>query len=702
MAQAPSNTPDPAALNSSQEDQTPLSAQAVQQNLISILESEDHSGININGILGGLPVAEKNQEYFLIIEEAGDTTPEIIDQTQFKISYLCDSQLNVSKPSGDGISLANVTQNFERQKNAVVRVDQGTVLNNQLAGTHKITAVGSVEPIAGTQIGLGPLDYVTTMSFQLKGQLGAAPGVEVLTYYVWLNKSVGFQNMNLAYAKSGTIPFTGNSWSNPIVSESNSATPFRQYFDANQISTGSAVTPRSTTATLSPPTSPSPPAGIADANNNYFNEVLIDTGSFQGNTRIKIKGAFGINIASSSVFDLFASAVQLGGGGGEIQEASTGRGSGGNNAGGGYNFFQPITLNLYHKSGGTSTLVGSGQKSINTRNLSLANNSGGGLDTEKAAAFSAGGIGSITDFDHKPDSVAYLAVESDYFSVQAGDTLYTEIVLPNELSSSATTPNVDTANHFTASLNQWRNDLTYRKYGYFGGYLILNQETPEGSNFFHGVTGVTASYFTTGSGGTFPSQSVYNNTGSYWIGYNNFTSSLTDSFGQQQSFITASTPLSLFYGGDYVQVNPGIESYNTVNAANSISSSLGSGLGKQTWERFGFNPIQKTFTPQPGDFIRFEFSKTKTFQILKVISGGNVLKLLLDGHIDDGTVVDNFVIYRVVEDGQFIILDIKKNIEVSTNQKFTGLVTPQFPSTTLQEKSNTLIFELKQSGIITN
>jgi len=698
---ATSTSPDPAALNSSQEDQTPLSAQAVQQNIISILEDGDHSGININGILGGLPVAEKNQEYFLIIEEAGDTTPEIIDQTQFKISYLCDSQLNVSKPSGDGVSLANVTQNFERQKNAVVRVDQGTVLNNQLAGTHKITAVGSVEPIAGTQIGIGPLDYVTTMSFQLKGQLGAAPGVEVLTYYVWLNKSIGFQNMNLAYAKSGTIPFTGNSWANSTVSESNSTTPFRQYFDANQIDTGSAVTPLATSG-VNP--AGSPPPGIVNFSQNYFNEVRIDTGSFQGNTRIKIKGAFGINIASSSVFDLYASAVQLGGSGGEIQETSTGRGSGGNSTGGGYNFFQPITLNLYHESGGTKTLVGSGQKSIGTRNLSLANDSGGGLDTVKAAAFSGGNVGSgvLADFNFQPDSVAYLAVESEYFSVQPSDKLYTEIVLPNELSSSATIPNVDTANHFTASLNHWRNDLTYRKYGYFGGYLIVNQETPEGANFFHGVTGVTASYFTTGSGGTFPSQSVYNNTGSYWIGYNNFTSSLTDGFGQQQSFITASTPLSLFYGGDYVQVNPGAESYNIINAANSISSSLGSGLDKQTWERFGFNPIQKTFTPQPGDFIRFEFSKTKTFQILKVISGGNVLKLLLDGHIDDGTVVDNFVIYRVVEDGQFIILDVKKNTESGTNQKFTGLITPQFPSTTLQEKSNTLIFELKQSGIITN
>ena len=77
--------------------------------------------------------------------------------------------------------------------------------------------------------------------------------------------------------------------------------------------------------------------------------------------------------------------------------------------------------------------------------------------------------------------------------------------------------------------------------------------------FVNNVTGVTASYYTTQSSG-FVSQSVYNNTGSYWIDFNNFTSSEDGTYGNIHSFITASTPLSLFYGGDYVQVNPGTES----------------------------------------------------------------------------------------------------------------------------------------------
>lgn len=672
---------------------TPLTEQAIQQNLIAILENGDSTGINIQGILGGLPVAEKNQDYFLIIEEAGDTTPEIIGQTQFKISYLVDSSLNVSKPSGDSVALSNVLQNFERQKNVVVRVDQGTVLNNQLAGLHPITAVGSLEPIGGTQIGAGPLDYVTTMSFVLEDQLGAAPGLQVETYYLWLNKTMGFQNTKISYATSGKIGFGyNNSWTNSNVSESNESTPFRTYFDESQINTGSAVD-FSAVDVDSPGQNP-PPGFDSDS---YFNNVLIRTGSIQGNTRVKAKTAFGINIVSSSVFDLFASAVQQGVAAAAPSSNGTlaaGQGKAGGGIGSGnYNFYKPITLNLYHESAGTVTKIATGQKSILTRNLSLAD--GNGLASSSATHFALGDTQNIDDFNWAPNSVAYLAVESDFFSVKQGDNIYSEIVLPEELSSSTAPINVDTAYRFTESINYWRNSNTYRQYAYIGGHIILNQETPEGSNFINGVTGITASYFDSND-----SQSVWNDTGSYWVGYNNFTSSEDGTIGNEQCYITASTPLSLFYGGDYVQVNPGTEVYNKLNAVTDYTSSLGTGADKKTWDKFGFNPIRLKFLPQPGDFIRFEFAKSKTYQILKVFSSGNVLKLLLDGHIDDGTVTDNFVIYRIVEDGQFIILDVEKNNEAGVDQTFTGLITPQYPSTNLQEKSNTLLFDLKQAGII--
>ena len=692
--QIPTNPPDPLAL-SNLDNPTPLTAQAIQVNEIAIAEFDDGTGLSVGGILGGLPVAEKNQEYFLIIEEAGDTTPEILDQTQFKISYLCDSSLNVSKPSGDGIALSNVLQNFERQKNVIVRVDQGTVLNNQLAGLQKITAIGSVEPIGGTQIGNGPLDYVTTMSFQLEDQLGSAPGLSVASYYLWLNKSEGYQNMKIAYETSGTLISGSSDWINVGVSASSAETPLRAYFDAEQITSGSAVEKQSV-LTSSPGANPAYiNTGTTDPD-FYWNQIHILTGSIAGNTRIKLKGAIGVSIASSSVADFFRSSLT------QLHNSPLG-------------YFTPITLNLYHESAGNKTLIASIQQTISTFNNSFYNQSSfpstgaGQVNTAYIANFSTKNpiyINNPSLFDYAPkNAVAYMNVESEFFSVATGDKLYSEIVLPEEttgeevfISDNSVISN-EIENYFVNALETWKDDLVYRKYQYMGGHLIVQQETPEGSLFLNGITGVTASYYTSQSSG-FVSQSVFNNTGSYWIGYNNFTSTDDTTFGQPQSYITASTALSLFYGDSYTQVNPGSEDYNEFNASTGVSSSLGEGIDKQTWTRFGFNPINTKFLPQSGDFIRFEYSKSKVFQILQVQSIGNTLKLKLDGPVPLGTVVDNFLIYRIVEDGQFAILDVRKNTEAGVDQKFTGLITPQYPSTTLQSRSNTLIFELKQSGII--
>jgi len=200
---SPAVSPDPNTLYGLTDQESALQIQAQQDAQIAIDQS-NFPGLEIKGVLGGLPVAEQNQEYFAIVFEAVDTSPEIIDQTQFKVIYLCDSQLNVSKPAQDTVALSNVLQNFERQKFANVRVDQGTVLNNQLGGRHQITAVGSLEPICGTQIGKGPLSYVTTMSFFQEGQLGPDLSREVAGYYQFLNKTVGYQNKKLAYDVSGT------------------------------------------------------------------------------------------------------------------------------------------------------------------------------------------------------------------------------------------------------------------------------------------------------------------------------------------------------------------------------------------------------------------------------------------------------------------------------------------------------------------
>ena len=119
----------------------------------------------VNGALGGLSVAERNQSYFIVFQQAGGTGPEIIDETAYFITYLVDENGNVSKPSEDYNSLINLTQNFEVGKNAIVRNDAATAINGQLIGRKKITGIGKQEPIIYSQTGSSEGAYIIPLNF---------------------------------------------------------------------------------------------------------------------------------------------------------------------------------------------------------------------------------------------------------------------------------------------------------------------------------------------------------------------------------------------------------------------------------------------------------------------------------------------------------------------------------------------------------
>jgi len=123
------------------------------------------TGESIQGSFGGLPVAERNSTYIAYFQSIGGTSPEIIDQSAYFISYLIDERGNISNPLSESSSLENLYQNFEIGKTAIASLELPTTNNSQLNGEYKITGIGSIQPIAYTETGSGILDYVTTMSF---------------------------------------------------------------------------------------------------------------------------------------------------------------------------------------------------------------------------------------------------------------------------------------------------------------------------------------------------------------------------------------------------------------------------------------------------------------------------------------------------------------------------------------------------------
>lgn len=150
-------------------------SQTSQTQVVSGIEQEqlNHFLGPVQGALGGLPVAEQLQDYFLVYQQAGGTGPEIIDETAFFITYMVDSDGGVSKPLEGYPAQYNLIQNFGVGTNVVVRNDASTTLNSQLAGLHQVTAIGRQLPILYTQFGYAPTSYSGSIVFQGESSVGS-------------------------------------------------------------------------------------------------------------------------------------------------------------------------------------------------------------------------------------------------------------------------------------------------------------------------------------------------------------------------------------------------------------------------------------------------------------------------------------------------------------------------------------------------
>jgi hypothetical protein len=143
--------------------------------------------------------------------------------------------------------------------------------------------------------------------------------------------------------------------------------------------------------------------------------------------------------------------------------------------------------------------------------------------------------------------------------------------------------------------------------------------------------------------------------------------------GKTSQYLTASLGLSGFINNDMVQLTP--------TASLSMS----------------FSPIIFPANILPGDNIRFEYDPSKTAKIYDVSSLGDGRTILkINPAIPTGSKLDHFVIYRVVNDGNYVILNIKKE----SGGTMTGFLRPKYISKTLQDNLPTIINNLKRDGVI--
>jgi hypothetical protein len=126
----------------------------------------------------------------------------------------------------------------------------------------------------------------------------------------------------------------------------------------------------------------------------------------------------------------------------------------------------------------------------------------------------------------------------------------------------------------------------------------------------------------------------------------------------------------------------------------------------------GFSNINIPFSNiKPGDFIRFEYKKDQIYTILDVVrdfqpnnqSEARYTAIKVTPNVGMGFMgvptleLNHFVIYRVINDGVYVTLDVKKDAPGGT---YSGILQPEFVSKELVQKYDKIIQSLTEREII--
>jgi hypothetical protein len=141
--------------------------------------------------------------------------------------------------------------------------------------------------------------------------------------------------------------------------------------------------------------------------------------------------------------------------------------------------------------------------------------------------------------------------------------------------------------------------------------------------------------------------------------------------------LTASLNFSSYLNNNYVQILP--------------SSSL----------NFDYQQPSYPLNIQPGDFIRCEYNPNQVATIVEVtaldeIPSRTCLKIF-PPIIPDGATLDHFTIYRIINDGSNIILNVPKPVR---GNSFSGVIQPEFITKELVDKYDKIIVNLTEREII--
>lgn len=162
-------------------------------------------------------------------------------------------------------------------------------------------------------------------------------------------------------------------------------------------------------------------------------------------------------------------------------------------------------------------------------------------------------------------------------------------------------------------------------------------------------------------------------TSSYWLGALNYPTS-----SNVTQYLIATLPFS-----------------SILNSQNDYIQSLSTAS-------VGFNNITSLAHIKPGDYIRFEYDKTKMSRVYNVESfTGGYIYVEISPPIPSGSIFDHFTVFRINSNaGNQLILDVPKPAG-TTGQQLTGFIKPQYASQELEDNFTTIIQKLVAEGLLT-
>ena len=676
-------------------------------------KSEDGSGLGI------YPAAEQNNTYFAYFNAATSTEPEILGKSAVYINYLIDSNGDLTNPKPGDIALYNLKNTFSQGSTMFITPEDPSQVYSPLIGENVIENIGTVQLILTSDAGKRPSDFLNDIKISTKPRYNQ----QFVPDYTTGQSPFRFNNGSSQFANlssSALINFTGSFTPPYYASASNGNLVFDVSISGSPSDTGSITNMDWDTSIAEWAfiniDSPFELNIQMTAEFRLDFSAIIDT-NFSGSTtsadyswccapwsysmeaKLQLYDDatstwvdIDIDVNASKYHPIYGTKVYKSAGIGKLFEEIAPQlynyipGPVGPNPI--YATVDPSNYQSFLDINGNNTSQYANRFKLDGKAVSYIYFPGWKLDPSDGDEWQqtmnqtkAYWIWdpNLSIYKHTQQFYGdqYIYIKSVPFIPKYNDKLRAVIKFNSSLNSGPDLPFVSTNNNSNA------------RYSYMTNYInnvtqtvpitLLINNTSLYSSFIQTSQNYDPSLSIPANGVLQISNTPTFITASYWN-----TGSIPSYSDNELMWLTASVALSNKILSPTVYYQNFYDDYDTLN-----------GLGYS-------NPIIP-IDPLPGDYIRFEYDDTKQYRILAT-NPNNQSGFAIGVYppVPANTKLNHFTISRVIDDGNYIIINSEYPASGSVTDNLTGFTKPKYITSILESEFTKITTDLVKSGVLKN